>query len=84
MLKKLKYNKEIELVLMSDQHVGGLTHNAPFLDYAINYIKSSKKRRWIYLGDGIENNLADSPGNVYYDAMSPNNKLILLLIFTNQ
>lgn len=66
-----KTNKNLEAVIISDVHIGNEYHNETFFDYAIDYIKKGKNRKWIYVGDGIENNLRDSPGNCLFQPLSP-------------
>jgi hypothetical protein len=60
-----------EIVVMTDPHIGGKTHQEAFLDFAIEYIDEEDYRYWVYVGDGIENNLPGSAGTVWEQTLTP-------------
>jgi len=60
-----------EIVIMTDPHIGGRTHQAAFLDFAIDYIAAEDYRYWMYVGDGIENNLLSSAGTPFEQTLQP-------------
>ncbi len=62
---------EPEIVMLADEHIYAKTWQEDFNQYAIDYIKAGKNRYWMYLGDGIENNLKNSAGSVYEQVKSP-------------
>ena len=71
----LKRRNNAEIVILADEHIGSPQHTAHFLDKAIRYIKHGTNRFWIYLGDGIENNLEGSAGSPLTQTMSPEDQM---------
>jgi hypothetical protein len=66
-----KYKTGFELVVLCDAHYGNPTFQEQFFEECIQYIKNGGNRYWIYLGDGIENNLKGSVGSVYNQSLNP-------------
>lgn len=64
-------SNKMEIVILSDEHIGAITHQEKFLKYAIDYVKDVPYRYWIYLGDGMENNLEGSVGSPLTQTLSP-------------
>lgn len=73
------YN-EVEIVLLSDLHVGSEACDMDLIKRVIDYIAEKDNRRCLLLGDAIENGTKNSIGSgVYEQLMNPQDQIDLVV-----
>lgn len=65
------FNDELEIIVISDTHIGSAQFNETLLREVINYVLNTEGVYCILNGDILDNNLTSSIGDAYENAMTP-------------